>query len=539
MGATFAIAVRIGAQDAATGLTGRVFSRISQQGKAAATSIKGVWGSVVNLKSAVVGLATGAAATKAVTMFSEWAAGADEVGVMAKQLGWTAEGLQEVRYAADLMNVPQETLNRSLDVFSRNLGQARHNVGPMAKGLAAMHPGLLKNIQAARSFDEALDATIAGLAGVTNEQERAAIAQAVFGKSGAAMNRFTLDGLPAFRKAREEARSMGQISNEAAAQAGDYGDAMDRAKASATGIANAIGSSLLPKLIPVVEGFTAWAKANREVIATRMESVARNIAQGMRWLVETGLPKLMNAITWISDNFAGIVVAGKAFFALWAASKVVGVVSGILSIARATQTLAAAQSAASTAGAVGGIGGMGAAVGLGIAGAAVATGYLVGANNQAEFKRQRGNAAFAGLSAGDEVRRWRAANIPDDMRRAAEGEIMSAASRTFASPDVLANPRTQADVEAVGKFWERSAAIYKRAAEARNVTLEAAERLARGEYTGGFAAPSSRLSSDVQVAPAKVEVEFKNAPDGMRFRRIDDPAGTLTLKRGGRMTHGG
>ena len=264
------------------------------------------------------------------------------------QLGVSVEFLQELRYAAGLAGVGAEELDGGLEALAKGLGQARAGTGKMAAFLGKVSPALLKQVKGAKSVEEAFDLMTTAISAVKDPARRAALATAAFGAAGPQIARVLGEGTEGLAKIRAEFRKTGAgLSGEQVAAADELGDNLDKLKLSLSGVANVLVSRIVPVLGPLVEKFTAWIQANREIVAVKLEQVisgiadaiasidwpavvagAREVAAGIRYLwdviggakgatvIYAGVLSVQ-LLSAISSAIPAITMIGGAFKALW------------------------------------------------------------------------------------------------------------------------------------------------------------------------------------------------------------------------------
>jgi hypothetical protein len=346
MATNLPIKVTVSAVDEATAKVANTLRGITASAKLATDTIGKLGSAVFKVgKWAAVGL--GAAAVGAGKVVHDFVESAGELEDFRKQVGLTAEAVQEWRYAAKQSGVDSESLDKAFKVFNKNLGLARANTGPLNAGLAKLNPTLLRQVKAAKSTDEALKIMMSGLAGTKTEAGRAALAMTVFGKSGVDLTRMVADGIPALVALRKEARENGLISSESATAAEEFGDSMDRLKATVQGFVYDIGAQLVPVLKPLVEKMRAWLIANREVAAQDISDAIRAIVDAARdlwnWLdrnrdtirefASTSFKALKSAVLFLRDNWEGILTTVKILAGVWIAGKFVDGIGSAITVA--------------------------------------------------------------------------------------------------------------------------------------------------------------------------------------------------------------
>jgi hypothetical protein len=112
------------------------------------------------------------------------------------------------------------------------------------------------------------------LAGIADEGKRSALAVDIFGRSGTNLIPMLAGGTASIQAMKDEARRLGVVlSEEQAQKAAAFDDSMDKVKAAAEGLKNALGEAVIPalsefvtKLTGVVSGISAWVKDNPKLV---------------------------------------------------------------------------------------------------------------------------------------------------------------------------------------------------------------------------------------------------------------------------------
>ncbi len=150
-----------------------------------------------------------------VQMIRQQLAYAGNLQRVAETVGFTAEQVQELRFAAGQLNLEQRTLDMALQRFSRRMGEAAQNTGEALKTVKQYGieikgtDGLVRdNIDILRDWAEVI-------ANVDDEQERLRIAFKLFDSEGAPLVRMLAQGAAGMDMFAEKARELGiVISND-------------------------------------------------------------------------------------------------------------------------------------------------------------------------------------------------------------------------------------------------------------------------------------------------------------------------------------
>jgi hypothetical protein len=211
------------------------------------------------------------------------AVAADEIGDTASKLGLSAESLQEWNYVAKISGSSTESLNKAFIKINGILGDiATGNGNKVAESLAQI--GLtvddLKGLNADQAFNLIRDA----LAGVEDEALRVGIANEFFGdKIGTEILPMLSQEKSAINGLRNEARELGIITNEQAAIAGEFTDAIDSTKQALGSLAMDISVQVLPIMQTMLQ------KVRDEIIPTLKSWIEKwnNLDSGTKQIILT------------------------------------------------------------------------------------------------------------------------------------------------------------------------------------------------------------------------------------------------------------
>lgn len=133
----------------------------------------------------------------------------DEIGKRAKQIGTTAEALQELQFIAEADGVAMADFNKSLQMFSRNIGDANNGTGELLRWLKMLDISAkeLSTMPLDKAFELIADKT----ANMADQTQRASLAAAAFGRSGGKMITMLRNGSKRLQELRQEARKVGAV----------------------------------------------------------------------------------------------------------------------------------------------------------------------------------------------------------------------------------------------------------------------------------------------------------------------------------------
>ncbi len=140
---------------------------------------------------------------------------ADAIGKVADSIGISTSALQELRFAAGQSGVAVQVFDSAMTAFAKRVGEARANTGTLITILRQMDEELLKNVQAARSTDQAFELIINKGRELGNQLDRAALFAAAFGRTaGVQMTNLIRPAADSIGALRSQAASLGIVIDE-------------------------------------------------------------------------------------------------------------------------------------------------------------------------------------------------------------------------------------------------------------------------------------------------------------------------------------
>lgn len=256
-------------------------SFIKGMGKAK-KSAKGFQGALKSLTGALAVLG-GAAGLGLIIKKSVDAA--DAIGKNAVAVGLSAETYQEFAHAADLAGTNQSAFTSNMTAFVKRVGEARKGVGPLVSSLKRYDQELLSSLRSSKNQEDALNILANAIKNAGTAVDRAALANAAFGRSGINMTTFLKEGSAGIEKLRKRARELGNVlSNESVKGAEDLKDKLtDLSKQLTTRVTAAV---------------IANADAIKEVVTAAISAV-------------TWIGKFVNALSNIDKNSLGVDDKGQ------------------------------------------------------------------------------------------------------------------------------------------------------------------------------------------------------------------------------------
>lgn len=269
---------------------------------------------------AAIGTAAAAAGTGLVLATVSAAKYADEILEASTKTNIAADTLQVYKYAAEQIDVSFETFTKSQGKFVQAMNKAADGTGPAAEafdvlGISATDAsGNLLDSETA--YWQAIDA----LGGVANETERTALAQQIFGKSGAELNSIIAQGSEGFEELRAQAEAAGAVMSGAQLEAlGQFDDKMQALTSTVDAAKNALGLTLLPVLDELAgSGQSALGEFTSALLdadgdLTKAGPAFAALGENIAGALTTAVPKVLEVGTSIVTGLVeGIVSQGPS-----------------------------------------------------------------------------------------------------------------------------------------------------------------------------------------------------------------------------------
>lgn len=207
----------------------------------------------------------------------------DEAAKMGKRIGLTAGEVQELSFAAEIAGASSADVEAGMRRLSKSASDSQRGLKTATDAFGDLGIEVEKAGGELKSPLELFLETADAMSLIDNDTKRAALAMEVFGRGGARLVPLLKEGRAGIEALREEARELGFVFDQEAAEAAEkFIDSQLEARKVLEGLRNTIGIALLPVLTDMIDGFTEWFKANRDVIKQRLERTAEQIADGFR-----------------------------------------------------------------------------------------------------------------------------------------------------------------------------------------------------------------------------------------------------------------
>ena len=221
---------------ASGGAAGRALAAMGPYGIAAAVGI----GAAVATTGGMIKLANSAAAT------------GDEFQKMSLRTGVSVENLSTLKFAAERSGAEFNTLEKGFQRMTRTAFEASKGSKTAAEAFEEIGVTVTDARGELRPTMDLVRDMSDGLKNMESDSKRAALAQQLFGRSGADLLPLLREGSVGIAALQSQARALGlEWSTSAANSAADYEDALTNMQGAVSALGDNLGSVLLPT-------FTAW-----------------------------------------------------------------------------------------------------------------------------------------------------------------------------------------------------------------------------------------------------------------------------------------
>lgn len=185
---------------------------------------------------------------------------ADRLSKLSQTLGVSTEALSQLEYAADLSGTSSEQLTTALGKLAKQALLAARDGGASARAFENLGVQVTDAQGAIKPTEQLLLEIADRFASLEDGATKAALAQEVFGRAGAALIPFLNQGKDGIRALTDEADRLGvTLSTTAGRAAEEFNDNLTRLQTAAKGVVNQAMQQLLPALVSITDAFVRSA----------------------------------------------------------------------------------------------------------------------------------------------------------------------------------------------------------------------------------------------------------------------------------------
>lgn len=261
----------------------------------------------------------------------------DTVAKTSQEVGMTTQHFQEMRHAAELAAVDLGTLRTGVRRASRNFKDFVNGEGEARDAIAALGIQATDSEGNLRPMIELVQESAGAFAEMENETRKVALANEIFGRSGAKLLPLFNQGAEGFAEMRQEAHDLGIVMDDEVVQASArWQDQLLRVERSTQSFVFELGARVIPLVNEAADAYIEWAAANREVIERRinefMDALVPKLKSAWRWtrdLASTADDLAQSMGGW-AEVLSMLTKTFTALSAAFVASKVIGIAKGLV-----------------------------------------------------------------------------------------------------------------------------------------------------------------------------------------------------------------
>jgi hypothetical protein len=208
---------------------------------------------------------------------------ADKMGKLAQSVGAPVEDLSKLAYAAGLSGTSNEQLGVSLEKLSKQMAAAEGGGKDQVALFEALGISITDANGKMRSSTDVLKDVSEKFAGLEDGAAKTAIAQELFGKSGAELIPLLNEGKDGLESMGDEAQRFGMVvTKDGAESAKKFNESIDRLKAVGEGLAIKVAQQVTPALTSLAGELLSGAKSGGtlDAAATVLTTTLKTLASG-------------------------------------------------------------------------------------------------------------------------------------------------------------------------------------------------------------------------------------------------------------------
>jgi len=233
----------------------------------------------------------------------------DALAKFSNRINFDIEALQEWGFVAERSGVSGEELNKAVEKFTKNAGEAKAKTGSLYTILSKVSPSFLKQLNAVKDNSAAFELMIGAIRKLKDPQKQAALANAAFGRSGLKMVNVAKLSSSELAKLRVKARELGLITKEQGKEAENFEDSWTNITYALKKVRDIIGFSLMPKIRELIDKLTEFIVKNRPKIEVFAKTISDKIPSALK-AVKVELIRLMqfmkpliSILSYVSNRF--------------------------------------------------------------------------------------------------------------------------------------------------------------------------------------------------------------------------------------------
>lgn len=284
------------------------------------------------IAGAAVAAAATAAAAAGAKMAQETMQQADTVDKMSQKIGISRKAYQELDFITSQCGASIGNMKMGMKTLTGQMQSAAQGSQSSIDAFDALGVSIYDSSGKLRSQEDMMWDAFSALQGMTNQTEKAAIANQIFGRAGSELMPMLNGSAGSIEKMREKAEELGLVMSDDTVDAGvKLTDTMDQIKRALSAVAMRIGAKLLP-----------YAQKAGDYLLDHLPQI-ESAAQKAGTLIN----KMGDAVKWVYDKSSILIPILSGAVAGIAAFKVISTITALIGAWKAvTAAYAATQGVA-------------------------------------------------------------------------------------------------------------------------------------------------------------------------------------------------
>lgn len=267
----------------------------------------------------------------------------DDLNTLAAQTGFSTEELQQMKYAADRIDVSLESITGAASRLKRNMTSTSSDVTAAWSRLGVSVRDTNGNL---RNSNQVFSEVIKALSEVENETEKDTLAMTLFGRSADELAGIIDDGGTSLKQYGDEAKKAGLIlSQDTLNGLNKVNDRLDKLKAQMQGVIAVNGAKVVEAFLPLIESAAEGLGSLAEKVASLDSEQLKTI--GTVAAVLAGVSPVLSLVSKISGAVSTITPLLSTLNTVMAANPAAAVAVGITALVTALTSLAVASASSS------------------------------------------------------------------------------------------------------------------------------------------------------------------------------------------------
>lgn len=287
---------------------------------------------VGTVATAAVGAAAAVAGKKVLNMANDTAAAGDAIDKNSQKLGLSRKAYQEWDYVLSQSGVDISSMTAGLKTMTNQVSKAIKGSKDATANFQKL--GISTNDLKTLSREELFEKSIKGLQNMKEGTERAALANTLFGRSGAQLQPLLNSSSKSVDELKKKANELGFVMSDKAVNAArDYTDSMDTLKRTFTGVKNRIMAELLPSFKNIMDGFSKLIAGSKGAEKKIEEGITNVITSFSNVLPKLGtvFASIVKSVTNVAPDIISTLVSGIADNLPLLVSSVFSIISALAS----------------------------------------------------------------------------------------------------------------------------------------------------------------------------------------------------------------